>query len=1010
MTERKRFYNVLVYVAAGLLVGVAAMDGQGSGTGSALGAEADQADALLARIATYTYGGDREPLTQLTELERSLGQDKAALRALEQKYIAFLQSEASAAGKQFICRRLSIFGSEASAPVLAGMLQDPQTADMARYALELIPGTAVDAALREAVDGADTKVKVGILSTLGLRGDPASVPVLSRYVTDADTDVAAAAITGLGQIGSAEAIAALSEAKDKTTGDLQMMVLDAILNCADKLDMDGQTGTALKLYREVFESDVPAVIRSAALRGMVFCSPEKAGPILVEVIRKGDPALTSVAVGLLNEVKDDADLAAIAAEVKNQPPAGQVQLLTALGNRGHKAAAKAVIEAAASSHPEVRIAAYKALISLGGAEAVPLLAKVAAASRGAERQAARDALYALRADGVDEAIVSAIEGMAGDDQAGTRAELIRAIGERNIKAGVPTLLKAVTDPQVKVRMEAWKVLRELAGAEHLGVMLDALVAITSVTERMYAERAVAAAGQKAGAEAAVEAFVGRLNDAPATGRASLLRLLGQLGGPKAFEAVRGALKDGDPAVVDAAIRSLAKFPDALPAVVLLDLAKTAETPVRRILALRGYVRMIDLVQTSTADRVQMCRTAMGLADRAAEKRLVLAAAARIPDAKAKAFVLQYASDPQVEAEAKAAAAQIDERLGQVVTVRDAGTLSADKVRIVGAGAKLDDAKAHVVGWNDTSTTLQWETVFEQAGTYEVVVVQAASAPDGDVVAVVIGSKTIEGRARDTKGAYEPVRLGTMKIDRPGVYKVVLQAKTQTGEAIMNVEAIRLERQRETGSRVVLTGSDFSAWRDRIGTWMIGGDAAPDPDDPKRLRCEPGNGVFVNGPDGRTVYLFSKAEFGDCVAHIEFMVPKGSNSGVYFQGRYEVQIFDSYGVASPKYSDCGGIYERWKDGRGYEGVGPRVNASLPPGQWQSFDVVFRAPRFDASGRKLANARFVKVVHNGKVIHENVEVTGPTRAAQFGDEKPTGPLVLQGDHGPVAYRNIWIAPVN
>ena len=73
------------------------------------------------------------------------------------------------------------------------------------------------------------------------------------------------------------------------------------------------------------------------------------------------------------------------------------------------------------------------------------------------------------------------------------------------------------------------------------------------------------------------------------------------------------------------------------------------------------------------------------------------------------------------------------------------------------------------------------------------------------------------------------------------------------------------------------------------------------------------------------------------------------------------------------------------------------------------MVFRAPRFDAGGKKTANARFVKVVHNGQVIHENVEVTGPTRAAAFNDEKPHGPLMLQGDHGPVAYRNPWIKPL-
>ena len=211
--------------------------------------------------------------------------------------------------------------------------------------------------------------------------------------------------------------------------------------------------------------------------------------------------------------------------------------------------------------------------------------------------------------------------------------------------------------------------------------------------------------------------------------------------------------------------------------------------------------------------------------------------------------------------------------------------------------------------------------------------------------------------------------------------------------------------------VILTGGDFSQWRGNTGQWEIVGDTFIKPDNNKLLGSKPGKGVIVNGPTGRTRNLLSKTEFGDVKAHIEFMVPKGSNSGVYFNGRYEIQVFDSWGVKKPKYSDCGGIYQRWDDNReskGYEGHSPRVNVSREPGQWQTFDVIFRSPRFDKKGQKIASARFEKIVHNGTVIHADVELSGPTRAGAYNDEKPTGPLMLQGDHGPVAYRNIRIEP--
>jgi hypothetical protein len=231
--------------------------------------------------------------------------------------------------------------------------------------------------------------------------------------------------------------------------------------------------------------------------------------------------------------------------------------------------------------------------------------------------------------------------------------------------------------------------------------------------------------------------------------------------------------------------------------------------------------------------------------------------------------------------------------------------------------------------------------------------------------------------------------------------IVLAAAVVIGAGVLVAKGPADEAEKAS-----LIGEDLSAFAGDTGAWEIVGDVKTDPEDNRRFVVKPGSGVAVNGPKGRTCNLLSKLEHGDVEAHIEFMMPKGSNSGVYFQGRYEVQILDSWGVEHPKYGDCGGIYQRWKDGKGFEGHPPRVNASRPPGQWQTFDCVFRAPRFDAAGRKTADARFVRVVHNGKVVHEDVEVTGPTRAAAFSDEKPTGPLMLQGDHGPVAYRNIWL----
>jgi hypothetical protein len=198
----------------------------------------------------------------------------------------------------------------------------------------------------------------------------------------------------------------------------------------------------------------------------------------------------------------------------------------------------------------------------------------------------------------------------------------------------------------------------------------------------------------------------------------------------------------------------------------------------------------------------------------------------------------------------------------------------------------------------------------------------------------------------------------------------------------------------------------------VAGWLERGVVQASPEDPRAfVWSKAGPGVIFNGEKGRTKNLVSVAQHGDIEAHIEFMIPARSNSGVYFMGRYEVQVLDSFGKEKAGVHDCGAIYERWdpkrgKGREGYEGHPPRVNASRKPGEWQTFDVIFRAPRFDKQGNKTRSAEFVKVVHNGTVIHEKIKLSGPTRGGMFADEAATGPLMLQGDHGPVAYRNIRI----
>ena len=224
-----------------------------------------------------------------------------------------------------------------------------------------------------------------------------------------------------------------------------------------------------------------------------------------------------------------------------------------------------------------------------------------------------------------------------------------------------------------------------------------------------------------------------------------------------------------------------------------------------------------------------------------------------------------------------------------------------------------------------------------------------------------------------------------------------------GDARVNLQRSMNGWRTLHGTPMMSAGKALAAWEAADG-WTEVGNVRPDPRDPGHLETEPGTGVVVSQGAGQC--LLTKERFGDVAVHVEFLIPRHSNSGVYFLGSHEVQVYDSFGVAKDQYPgiECGGIYPEWIDNANVRGHSPLVNASKPPGEWQSFDAVYRAPRFDAAGKKTRNARFEKVFHNGRLVQENVELFGPTRVGL--PEQATGPLRLQGDHGPVAFRNIRI----
>lgn len=210
-----------------------------------------------------------------------------------------------------------------------------------------------------------------------------------------------------------------------------------------------------------------------------------------------------------------------------------------------------------------------------------------------------------------------------------------------------------------------------------------------------------------------------------------------------------------------------------------------------------------------------------------------------------------------------------------------------------------------------------------------------------------------------------------------------------------------------GDAVVLfNGKDLNNWAvkgDKKKSKWVAGTAKMSSENPKLLVNTGGSGEMINltTKHGESIDIYSKEKFGDCRIELQVMVPKGSNSGIYVMGEYEIQVLDSWGRVKMGRGDMGAIY----------GAGaPRVNACKRPGEWQKYVIEFQAPRFNANGKKISNAKFIKIELNGEPLHKkDLEMPGPTGGALAGREAPFGPLMFQGNHGPVAYRNIIVKPL-
>ncbi|HOD83257.1 MAG TPA: HEAT repeat domain-containing protein [Phycisphaerae bacterium] len=625
------------------------------------------AACLLPALPVWAAEGD-ENYQKLVKLQ--FGEGTAAVDAIEQqirqappaehaaiegKLLAVLQSaDATRDGRQFACKLLRMVMSSKSVPVLAKLLGDPELSHMARYALAVLKDPSAGQALQAALASAKGPQLIGVIGSLGDRREAAAVGDLAKLI-DKDPALNQAVLRALGKIGTVQAADALDKAAvpDCCTAALA----DARVVCAQAIAAS-DPARAEKTLRSLMESG-PGPVKAAAFVALVQLRKEQAADLILKAAASQDKHVRRSAGAVILTVSGSEASKSFAKALTALPTDQKIWLLSALAARGESEGLTPAVNAlAADQDAALRQAAIEALTDLGDASSAAVLVKALAVKEAAP--AASASLRQIQAKGFAEAVVAQ---MQTADPA-VQVMLLDVLAARKDPAALPAVRKSVAASDAKLRQAAIKALGELGGQDDLGELVKLVVAARDNGERELLARSLAAvAARQTDRDKRVQPVIAALDQADEPAKVQLLTVLAQLGGPQALQTMRTYLaQQGE--LKKAAVRALAEWPTTEPLADLLKVAQTEQDAAMGILAFRGYVRLAEHNDVSTADKLKAYATAMDLAKRPEEKKLVLGAMAQIKDLKALQAVEPCLEQADIQKEAYAAYERIASSLAR----------------------------------------------------------------------------------------------------------------------------------------------------------------------------------------------------------------------------------------------------------------------------------------------------------------------------------------------------------
>lgn len=573
------------------------------------------------QLPAYDFDKDSSPVLAITQ--EVFEAQPAQYPGIEAKLLAVLENpQATYAAKKFVCEQLRIVGSAACVPPLVNMLGGELTAPLARFALDTLPGTQVDESLLELLSKSTGPSQIALIQTLGGRRCEAAVPPLTKLVASADPILATAALDALSHISGEAAISALKSAK--VSEGLEPVRQRALMDAAFVLVESGNASAAAPLFHSQFKSgtSLPAVI--AALNGIAACEGARALPILLSALEDPREKLAMAAADTAQRIEGTQVTGGLAAALPGLSPAVQVAMVRTLSLRGDKAASGAVRALLNSPEEAVKAEAALALEGLGDSSVIPELIALAS-GQGEPAAAAQQSLGRIHASGVNEAMARMLDD-PDPKKVRMAALTLKARADRSV---LQRLLQMAGSEKADLRNAGLEALDGFAGTSELPALLALLGAAKSQDKLVSVIwKATTALGVEE------ERFVQLWGDGTRHPKA-LISLASVAGGAKPLQIAVQSAASSDPALKEAAARSLFAWKTSEAIEPVLHIVKTSAEPKLQILGTRAVVRLIidRKCHWKQPKKIETLQRLLPLLSRPEDKQMVEAAIAQVESGK-----------------------------------------------------------------------------------------------------------------------------------------------------------------------------------------------------------------------------------------------------------------------------------------------------------------------------------------------------------------------------------------